>query len=335
MSNASHLSTDRPRSGFTLIELLVVIAIIAVLIALLLPAVQKVREAANRIKCANNLKQLGLAMHSHYDTHKCLPFARTGGRPQSISWAPLILPYIEQDNLLRLFTTPIANGTGGTYPMYQPSSEGPTNLDITINNINRAQFQATGAMSLGVSIFNCPSRRSAPFISINGGKEYGGIQGICSDYGVSYGTSSSNASNNGVFWLNQKYALGLRFADISDGLSNTFLMGEKHVRPEDLGNLNQTDRVDPNMVLSPGLDSFDFCIYSGKAAWSAGRLAGPNNPLAISTTETNNVQFGSAHAGVVQFVFGDGRVQALNTSISGTTLGLLANRFDGNPIPDY
>src|ERR671937_229374 len=102
------LRTSWPRA-FTLIELLVVIAIIGVLIGLLLPAVQKVREAANRAKCSNNLKQLGLAMHNFHDTYGALPFARTGGRPQSISWAALILPYIEQGNLLTLFTTPISN----------------------------------------------------------------------------------------------------------------------------------------------------------------------------------------------------------------------------------
>src|SRR5438309_2961405 len=112
------ITRGQERHGFTLIELLVVIAIIAVLLGLLLPAVQKVREAASRMKCANNLKQLGLAMHNFHDTYTFLPFARTGGRPQSISWAPLIQPYIEQDNLLKVFTTPISNGAGGTFPMY-------------------------------------------------------------------------------------------------------------------------------------------------------------------------------------------------------------------------
>src|SRR5215831_11971495 len=101
------------RAGFTLIELLVVIAIIAVLIGLLLPAVQKIREAANRMSCQNNLKQLGLAMHNFHDAHGGFPPARWDvpiypgfdalkvAAPPRISWVPFILPYIEQDNLQR------------------------------------------------------------------------------------------------------------------------------------------------------------------------------------------------------------------------------------------
>src|SRR5262245_30202090 len=104
--------TRGPQPGFTLIELLVVIAIIGVLIALLLPAVQKVREAANRIKCANNLKQLGLACHNFHDSYGFLPPTRIGRvtptAPNSadksyMTWAVLILPYLEQDNLYKQF----------------------------------------------------------------------------------------------------------------------------------------------------------------------------------------------------------------------------------------
>src|SRR5262245_56846738 len=87
------------RGGFTLVELLVVIAIIAVLIGLLLPAVQRVREAANRAKCANNLKQIGLAFHTFHDSKQFLPPYRI--RDRFASWAVLILPYIEQDTIYR------------------------------------------------------------------------------------------------------------------------------------------------------------------------------------------------------------------------------------------
>ena len=99
------LPTRRRAAGFTLVELLVVIAIIAVLIALLLPAVQKVREAANRTRCANNLKQLGVAIHNYHDVESLLPPARlnyNGG----VSWAVLVLPYIEQDNFYKRWNLP-------------------------------------------------------------------------------------------------------------------------------------------------------------------------------------------------------------------------------------
>src|SRR5438046_831499 len=209
------------RRAFTLVELLVVIASIGVLVALLLPAVQTAREAARRSQCSNNLRQLGLALHNHHDTFGVLPFARTGGRPQSISWAPLILPYIEQKNLLDLFTSPIPNGSS-TFPMYTPASEtATTNINITINNINRTQFQATGAMNIAVKVFACPTRRKTGFIGATGGTNDGNVGGICSDYGANYGSSTSNTANDGPFWLNEvsgtKYGVGQRFAEISDG----------------------------------------------------------------------------------------------------------------------
>src|SRR5205823_614041 len=171
-----------------------------------------------------------LTLHNHADVVGVLPFARTGGRPQSISWAPLILPYMDQKNLQDLFCAPIANGSS-TFPMYTPSSENAaTNINISINNINRTQFQQTGAMNMPVKIFVCPTRRKAGFLSATGGANDGGVGGICSDYAANYGTTTNGNANDGPFWLNEtsgsKYGVGKRFPEISDGLSQTVLFGE-------------------------------------------------------------------------------------------------------------
>jgi prepilin-type N-terminal cleavage/methylation domain-containing protein len=318
MLNCSPITNRKPRPGFTLIELLVVIAIIAVLIGLLLPAVQKVREAANRIKCANNLKQLSLGMHNFHDTYQRFPWGRSKGALDSPTWAVILLPFIEQQNLWTRFTDPVINGV--SYSMVTRGA----NPVFTTHNLLRTQFRDTGAMKNPVALFLCPSRRSSPnTISETFHSGSNSTEGICGDYGVNYGSGTSTATaNDGTFrWTmdTPTSATGSRIADITDGTSNTFLLGEKHVRIDDFGLYNFDD----------------FCIYNSLTWATSGRKAGPNFPLALSPLDTPAGQFGSYHPGVTQFAFCDGRVVALRTSIPGTTLGLLAARADGQTIPDY
>jgi prepilin-type N-terminal cleavage/methylation domain-containing protein len=313
MNSRTKLST---RSAFTLIELLVVIAIIAILIGLLLPAVQKVREAAARTKCQNNIKQLTLGMHNYHDSVGRFPWGRSKGAIDSPSWAVLILPYIEQQNVYTRFTDPNINGVN--YPMIVRGG----NPTVTTHNLIRGQFRDTGIMKQTINTFICPSQPGRPTVSETFTSGSSSTEGICGDYGVNYGSGTSAAdSENGAFqWSMGTAAIGKRIADISDGTSNSFLVGEKHLNRLEVGKW-------------PG----DFCIYnsgSGAGWQTSGRKAGAAFPLAISQNEPLNGQFGSNHTGVVQFGFGDGRVAPVRNSISGTQLAILAGINDGLVNPN-
>jgi prepilin-type N-terminal cleavage/methylation domain-containing protein len=295
------LSRFRSARGFTLIELLVVIAVIAVLIGLLLPAVQKVREAASRMSCTNNLKQLGIAMHNHHDAVGKFPYARSGGGQNRHTWAVLLLPYIEQDNVFKSYQTPIA-GVSQTDGM---------------NNHTSTHATIVAARQASVKTLLCPTRHSPGSLSpISAGST---VTGVPSDYAACSGDSST-VPTTGVFSLvNSGHLLaGTKFGDITDGTSNTIMIGEKHI-PQGLINNPIPDGM----------------IYSAGEQQTYHRRGGPSNPLAISPTVAASTQFGSWHIGVCQFVFADGSVRGVPNSIPGSVLGLLANRSDGQVIPNY
>lgn len=313
------------RKAFTLIELLVVIAIIAILIGLLLPAVQKVREAASRSTCQNNLKQIALAVHNFESTYGNFPPART--EDLYVTWAVIILPYMEQEALYKQFNV---------LTQYY------------------AQSVANGDPRLGVvKNYFCPSYARTTKISTSGDgvNNASHTPGACSDYaGVSGSQERYNPVPAPAGWQNWRDGDGangafkrsirpgptmrceITFSRISDGTSNTFLVGEKHMPPKWFG----------IGTASAQGNGGDGSIYNGDHEWHFSRVAGAGYPLAQGPNDNSAVVssvyhsiFGSYHSGVVQFAFCDASVRALNVSTPTTTLALLAQRDDGQVIPEY
>ncbi|NBO91215.1 MAG: DUF1559 domain-containing protein [Planctomycetia bacterium] len=301
------------RLGFTLIELLVVIAIIAILIGLLLPAVQKVREAAARLQCTNNFKQWGLAMHNYHDSEGRLPYtARTVTRQTFI---PLLLPYIEQSGVVAGFDRNVSN-------FYLPPF-------IVQNSKN-------GLFATPLKLFYCPSDRAGALWTDD---TY--WRARC-NYLVSWGNvtvaGTTPASDVGVFGNAGTSPKQTRFTDITDGLSNTLLMGEIIIAKNDnngawdgRGDAYNDDMASSGsmfMTINPPNSTVPdavWCVNNGDprmpcvaAAWGAGQLAAR-----------------SRHTGGVNVLLCDGSVRFVSNSVQPLMWRYLGAMADGQVINNF
>jgi prepilin-type N-terminal cleavage/methylation domain-containing protein len=282
---------NRRRHGFTLVELLVVIAIIGVLVALLLPAVQSAREAARRMQCSNNLKQIALAVHNYHDTHRYLPPASTNANLSGSSGLAAILPYLEQTSVFTLYDF----SKGNSEPVNQQ------------------------AVSQRIKTYVCPRCffvRKVPISGCDANDRAPGTYAFSTSTGDPYGVSDGAIVNANT--------PPTRMASITDGTSNTFLLGENHWGFRDY-----------TFTSGPCLGQ----VRGGFSYWSSPfplatvfTTKGPFNPQAMNGDSLRLATFRSSHPSGVNMANADGSVRFVTDSIDHNLLDAAATREGGEAV---
>jgi prepilin-type N-terminal cleavage/methylation domain-containing protein len=348
------------RPAFTLVELLVVIAIIGVLVALLLPAVQAAREAANRSSCSNNLKQLGIGCHNHYDTYKNLPLGMYDDDGANFNWRTFIMPFIEQGPTFDQFVAnglyvPANNGSGPN--IAPPPLAANTNIDtytqtgppLVCHQINQTSGQIPTIARTVIGVWICPSDGLPRFDNDGNGKaNYCANIGPSDDVPTLASVQLTNlwncaswkgSSQQGAFTYSNENNTNwaTRLADMFDGTSNTLMIGEVTN-----GNTNRANQVTGGQFpiwaagnnnggcngMNAGASTFRF----------VDRFYPINSQITNITAGANDTPlpadacFGSKHPGGSQFVMGDGSVRFVSETVDLLTYRAAGTRGGGESL---
>jgi prepilin-type N-terminal cleavage/methylation domain-containing protein/prepilin-type processing-associated H-X9-DG protein len=329
--------SPRKRRGFTLVELLVVIAIIAVLLGLLVPAVQRVREAAARLQCANQLKQLALACHSYHDTRKCLPpggvFNPAGDTHYNQGgWTFHVLPYMEQTNVFQRVPNlgvPYKNAiidaiTAGLLPAQLPYLRCPSDgelLDRPLTNYAASQgpqcwhgARCGAAYDLFQKYCNGTSDDSPRPLNPPTFTGYAASPNL--------GKTLDASQVRGMFGT---YGPRITFADATDGLSNTLLLGECLPSQNQSRDGGHWAGAGPGRALTTIIPINHFTNYLG----ADGCTVAPERYYASANMADG---FRSRHPGGTNFAFADGSIHFLSESIDHQVYQYLGCRNDGQPV---
>ncbi len=288
------------RRGFTLVELLVVIAIIGVLVALLLPAIQAARESARASQCKNHLKQLGLAVHQYHDTMGRLPAGWTANQPEGVpgwGWSAALLPYLEQRSLdeslkrhLSIADPANQQSRETVLPVLLCGSDPHPKVFTIFGGAAEAEGDEEESFATNIDAGTAMFRIAR--------SNYVGVFGVSE-------IEEAPAAGEGVFFFLSR----TRFAEITDGLSNTLVVGERYAKQGSSVWAGVVEGANEAMVRVVGVGDH-----------------APNDP------HHHFDDFASYHPGGVHFLYGDGSVQRINSQIDIAAYQALCTRGGGEAV---